>query len=131
VIAGGLVGVGTTLGSGCTSGHGLCGMARLSMRSICAVLTFLTVGIITATLDLSSFIPAIPKQFQFNLPKNLPPIYYMLIFSILPLVFYLFSTKKTFRSFLRTMIYYIIGGIFGFGLMMAGMTQRSKIQAFL
>jgi uncharacterized membrane protein YedE/YeeE len=131
VIAGGLVGVGTTLGSGCTSGHGLCGMARLSIRSICAVLTFLIVGIITATLDLSSFIPAIPKQFQFNLPKNLPPIYYMLIFSILPLVFYLFSTKKTFRSFLRTMIYYIIGGIFGFGLMMAGMTQRSKIQAFL
>ncbi len=131
MIAGGLVGVGTTLGSGCTSGHGLCGMARLSIRSICAVLTFLIVGIITATLDLSSFIPAIPKQFQFNLPKNLPPIYYMLIFSILPLVFYLFSTKKTFRSFLRTMIYYIIGGIFGFGLMMAGMTQRSKIQAFL
>jgi uncharacterized protein len=60
-IAGSLVGIGTTLGSGCTSGHGLCGMARLSLRSICAVLTFLSVGIITATFNLSSLIPDLPK----------------------------------------------------------------------
>jgi len=57
IIAGALVGVGTTLGSGCTSGHGLCGMARLSVRSISAVLTFLSVGIITATFELDQYIP--------------------------------------------------------------------------
>lgn len=39
--AGLLVGVGTALGSGCTSGHGVCGLARLSSRSLVAVLTFL------------------------------------------------------------------------------------------
>lgn len=44
-----LVGFGTRLGSGCTSGHGVCGMARLSGRSIVATLTFLAVGMITAT----------------------------------------------------------------------------------
>lgn len=44
VIAGLLVGVGTSLGSGCTSGHGVCGLARLSRRSIAAVATFMVSG---------------------------------------------------------------------------------------
>jgi len=46
LIGGVLVGIGVTYGSGCTSGHGVCGMARLSRRSIAATLTFmLTTGI--------------------------------------------------------------------------------------
>tara|TARA_B100000678_G_scaffold29674_2_gene22029 strand:+ start:1341 stop:1787 length:447 start_codon:yes stop_codon:yes gene_type:complete len=46
-IAGLLVGVGTRLGSGCTSGHGVCGVSRLSARSIVATLTFMAAGIAT------------------------------------------------------------------------------------
>ena len=45
--AGLLVGFGTRLGSGCTSGHGVCGLARLSPRSIAAVLVFLATGMLT------------------------------------------------------------------------------------
>lgn len=46
IIGGFLVGIGVTLGSGCTSGHGVCGMARLSPRSIAATATFmLTTGL--------------------------------------------------------------------------------------
>lgn len=41
LIGGVIVGVGVTLGSGCTSGHGVCGMARLSPRSIAATVTFM------------------------------------------------------------------------------------------
>lgn len=48
--AGLLVGVGTRLGSGCTSGHGVCGIARLSKRSIVATATFMITGVLTATL---------------------------------------------------------------------------------
>lgn len=48
-IAGGLVGVGTRLGNGCTSGHGVCGLSRLSPRSIAATLTFMATGFATAT----------------------------------------------------------------------------------
>ena len=48
--AGFLVGFGTRLGSGCTSGHGVCGLARLSPRSIAAVLTFLASGMLTVAL---------------------------------------------------------------------------------
>lgn len=44
VVAGLLVGFGTRLGSGCTSGHGVCGLSRLSPRSLVATLTFMAVG---------------------------------------------------------------------------------------
>ena len=46
-IAGFLVGFGTRLGSGCTSGHGVCGLPRLSLRSLLATATFMLAGIIT------------------------------------------------------------------------------------
>jgi uncharacterized membrane protein YedE/YeeE len=46
-MAGLLVGVGTRLGSGCTSGHGVCGLARLSPRSLAATLTFMAAGIVS------------------------------------------------------------------------------------
>ncbi|TDR30184.1 YeeE/YedE family protein [Hydromonas duriensis] len=49
-LAGILVGVGTVLGSGCTSGHGVCGLGRLSRRSLVAVLTFMAAGMLTVTL---------------------------------------------------------------------------------
>jgi uncharacterized protein len=49
-LAGLLVGFGTRLGSGCTSGHGVCGLARLSPRSIVAVLVFLATGMLTVAL---------------------------------------------------------------------------------
>jgi uncharacterized membrane protein YedE/YeeE len=57
VVAGALVGAGTELSNGCTSGHGLCGLPRLSIRSFVAVLTFLSTAIITATYSLGDRIP--------------------------------------------------------------------------
>lgn len=47
LIGGFLVGFGTRLGNGCTSGHGVCGLGRLSFRSLIAVITFLSTAIIT------------------------------------------------------------------------------------
>ena len=47
VVAGLVVGIGTSMGSGCTSGHGVCGISRLSMRSIVATLIFMASGFVT------------------------------------------------------------------------------------
>ena len=47
VIAGILVGLGTRIGSGCTSGHGVCGLSRLSPRSLIATMTFMGAGFLT------------------------------------------------------------------------------------
>jgi uncharacterized membrane protein YedE/YeeE len=50
VVAGLLVGFGTRLGSGCTSGHGVCGLSRLSLRSLVSTLTFIAAGVVTVAL---------------------------------------------------------------------------------
>ena len=47
IAAGLLVGVGTVLGSGCTSGHGICGLSRFSTRSLAATCTFMMVAVVT------------------------------------------------------------------------------------
>lgn len=49
-LGGVIVGIGTRLGSGCTSGHGVCGTARLSKRSIVATMIFVSVGMLTGTI---------------------------------------------------------------------------------
>lgn len=50
VVAGLLVGFGTRLGGGCTSGHGICGIARLSPRSVTATIIFLVTAILTVAI---------------------------------------------------------------------------------
>jgi uncharacterized membrane protein YedE/YeeE len=50
IIAGLLVGYGTRLGNGCTSGHGVCGISRLSQRSLIATVTFIVTGGLTVFL---------------------------------------------------------------------------------
>jgi uncharacterized protein len=47
IVAGFLVGFGTVWGSGCTSGHGVCGLSRLSLRSLVATVTFMATGLAT------------------------------------------------------------------------------------
>jgi len=50
VLGGLLVGMGTKIGSGCTSGHGVCGIGRFSFRSVVAVAVFMSVGVMTVLL---------------------------------------------------------------------------------
>lgn len=47
IVAGLLVGIGTGIGNGCTSGHGVCGLGRLSLRSLIAVLVFMATAMLT------------------------------------------------------------------------------------
>jgi uncharacterized membrane protein YedE/YeeE len=57
LVAGGLiVGFGTRLGSGCTSGHGVCGIARLSPRSLIATATFMAVAALTVFIVRTVFV---------------------------------------------------------------------------
>jgi hypothetical protein len=56
-IAGLLVGFGTRLGSGCTSGHGVCGLSNLSLRSLLATLIFMTVAAATVFLVRHAHLP--------------------------------------------------------------------------
>ncbi len=50
IVAGLLVGFGTIMGSGCTSGHGVCGISRLSIRSILSTITFIAAGVLAVVV---------------------------------------------------------------------------------
>jgi uncharacterized protein len=54
-LAGLLVGFGTRLGSGCTSGHGVCGLGRLSLRSLVAVIVFMAAGMVAVFIKRNFF----------------------------------------------------------------------------
>lgn len=55
IVGGLLVGIGVTFGNGCPSGHGICGLARLSPRSLAAVLTFMATAFVTVYLTRHAF----------------------------------------------------------------------------
>lgn len=55
IVSGFLVGCGTTLGNGCTTGHGICGLARRSKRSFVAVIAFMSAGVFGSTISSPSF----------------------------------------------------------------------------
>ena len=57
-VAGLLVGLGTRVGGGCTSGHGVCGLSRFSRRSLAATLTFIATGAL-AVLVVARLLPAV------------------------------------------------------------------------
>ena len=65
LIGGFFVGFGTKLGNGCTSGHGICGLARLSKRSLVAVCTFMSVGALTTYLTQEATTPFPKETFDF------------------------------------------------------------------
>jgi uncharacterized membrane protein YedE/YeeE len=129
IVAGALVGVGTELSNGCTSGHGLCGLPRLSIRSFTAVMVFLSTAIVTATYSFGDYIPEIP-QLRLSVIENLEinPLYYLAILAVA--VAYLFYIDVA-KPFIAKIALLCIGIIFGCGLMIAGMSQRTKIYGFL
>lgn len=129
ILSGLLVGVGTELANGCTSGHGLCGMPRFSLRSYTAVLTFLSTAIVTSTLSLNKMIPEIPIlsiKVLDDLKINLDV--FIGVLGVLGLGLIIFDKSK---SVLPKISLFLIGSMFGTGLMVAGMSQRTKIYGFL
>eukprot|EP01060_Flectonema_neradi_P005177 TRINITY_DN13432_c0_g1_i1.p1 TRINITY_DN13432_c0_g1~~TRINITY_DN13432_c0_g1_i1.p1 ORF type:complete len:339 (+),score=45.37 TRINITY_DN13432_c0_g1_i1:59-1075(+) len=124
VLGGALVGIGTKMGSGCTSGHGACGLPRLSARSWAATLTFCATGILTATLGLSEKvpdlgIPSLPSSVDTTLV--MPPI----------IAFWAYRVFFNSGSVSDSVFSFITGALFGMGLLFSGMCRPSKVIGFL
>ena len=86
IIGGFCVGLGTKIGNGCTSGHGICGLARLSKRSLASVVTFCAVGIATAVLTATT--PSLESAFRTSdIPANNPKLGYAVTVAGLALAF--------------------------------------------
>ncbi|CAD8165109.1 unnamed protein product [Paramecium octaurelia] len=128
-IAGFLVGFGTKLGNGCTSGHGVCGLPRLSVRSMAAVASFMTFGILTATLK-DQVVLEQPTQLLID-NANITNTAAMVISGILTLIGIIGQTKQNKKTMIDAIISSVVGLVFGSGLVISGMAKRSKILGFL
>ena len=131
ILAGFLVGFGAKMGNGCTSGHGVCGLPRLSKRSIVAISLFMIFGITLATLK---------YYFQFLIPGpnsintwDLNFINYFVFFSVcMSFVYIIHKDINNGKRNVRDMIIsFLIGSLFSFGLIESGMLQRHVVLGFL
>lgn len=125
-----LVGFGTRMGNGCTSGHGVCGLPRLSIRSFVATCTFMLAGFLMAT-------------FRYNYPFFTNGISFsddyddvfewitLCIFVALYIYFLLVVIKASQARRTEVFYSYLVGVLFGAGLMISGMCRMSKIIGFL
>jgi len=127
VVSGLFVGCGTRLSNGCTSGHGVCGLARLSSRSIAAVLIFLVTAVATAN---SLFGVAKVKDQGSDKMDSVHPwiIILFLVINVSSVLFSIVSKRKKWREVFSSLF---AGAIFSFGLILSGMVQRPKVLNFL
>ena len=144
-LAGGfLVGIGTRLGSGCTSGHGVCGLPRGSPRSLLSVMTFMTFGAISAFFSRS----AAGRSLLYTNVET-PAVWSVAKSAVLPLLFGVstisslwggttqgeqptkpsayFSSKRLVGEF----FVYSCGLLMGLALSLSGMTDPNKVYRFL
>jgi len=159
-IAGVLTGFGTRLGSGCTSGHGICGLPRRSLRSLTAVLTFMTTGAITAYITrvhrstlaalfsaegVSKIVPGFANASDFS--SAIRPLLYIVGGAF---VAHKMIATKNALTVLNTpdlrsapkeayneptisshLGHFGAGALFGVGLGVSGMTDPARVQGFL
>jgi uncharacterized membrane protein YedE/YeeE len=120
--AGLLVGYGTMLANGCTSGHGVAGLSRFSPRSLVSVLTFLSFAMVTRyLLGLHVSLPTVVKMDQ--------PYLLVIVLLMVPLGLIL-KWARINSALASTVISFYSGILFGSGLMLAGMTDYRKVLSF-
>lgn len=142
IVAAWLVGVGTALANGCTSGHGVCGLSRLSKRSFVAVITFFVAAVKTATTFHSSKLyssSALDTPLSFSSEQIPPPDRLIPIAALLAMAFALPiaikgispSLKGSHHRLLREFLQYILGLTFAGGLLITEMANPAKTISFL
>ncbi|KAJ9465476.1 hypothetical protein DIPPA_08729 [Diplonema papillatum] len=131
IASGLLVGIGTKLGNGCTSGHGVCGLPRLSKRSIVAVLTFCATGFVAATALAKGYAPFLTEGGHPLLGGEAEGMYQKGVLAFLALCAVVAAggrspalTKERIDSFAS-------GAMFGTGLLVSGMCRPSRVKGFL
>jgi uncharacterized protein len=137
-VAGLLSGVGTKFGAGCTSGHMLCGLARLSIRSLVATMTFCATAVITSHL-----LDTAPGCVVTGLVSETVPCHTLVhpssdqAFGLLALAIALYGASYGIRKFLtvgrisQTIVSVFSGFVFGTGLVISGLASPAKTLGFL
>ena len=128
VVAGTLVGFGVRLGNGCTSGHGVCGLGRMSLRSLVAVCTFMGTGVGSAMLLRGS-----PILYQTGGSAATASLLLTGAGAVVACVTSLIGLRSGFKKekAVDSITAFVCGSVFGVGLGLSGMTNTAKVSGFL
>jgi uncharacterized membrane protein YedE/YeeE len=139
-LAGLLVGAGTYLGSGCTSGHMICGVSRFSVRSITATMTFSVVALaIVKALGTAALASNLVYGNTSNLPfLEIPTFsrifFYIGLLAIVLIIYFIcfvvINSSTLDKQIFEIVLSFISGTVFGLGLGISGMTLPSKVLGF-
>lgn len=139
--AGVLVGAGTSLGNGCTSGHGICGNARLSLRSFISTCTFMLFGAMAAAalnttrfegLPVGFIVPPVPEQGLVDLATRVLGAATAFIVTMASVTHvWADQGKAKVLALAQDVTDFGVGLFFALGLGVSGMTQPSKVAGFL
>lgn len=138
VVGGALVGFGSALGNGCTSGHAICGLARLSKRSLTYTIIFMATGMIVATATgaaaAAGIATAAPVQLVW--PSSAVTQLWVGLLAASSVAFaalgsWSLSLSTEARKSLEVATTVCIGAVFASGLTLSGMTLPPKVLAFL
>eukprot|EP01013_Petalomonas_cantuscygni_P010673 TRINITY_DN2384_c0_g1_i1.p1 TRINITY_DN2384_c0_g1~~TRINITY_DN2384_c0_g1_i1.p1 ORF type:complete len:388 (-),score=48.43 TRINITY_DN2384_c0_g1_i1:373-1485(-) len=128
LLAGVLTGVGARVGSGCTSGHGVAGLARMSPRSLAAVITFMATGITMASATAALVAPSPSAVFTGSLAAALSPSLRLAAALFAAAVI---AVQCALGLVQDTVAFAFIGGLFGGGLGVSQMSSPAKVIGFL
>lgn len=127
IVSGFAVGLGTYWAGGCTAGHGLTGLPRLSKRSILSVIIFATVAALSVTYNIQRYLPSGRGKKELPLPTNIDSLYYVYLSLLIPFFNFVYATNKSFRGLIESLMLFVTGIVYGLGLMISGMTLRYKV----
>ncbi|CAB9500118.1 UPF0394 membrane protein [Seminavis robusta] len=142
LIGGLLVGFGTRLGNGCTSGHGICGLARFSKRSMAAVMTFMSIGIITAYFTQQATTPFGDSAFAFLRDDSQEPVrvwdkagavlsMFLAFVALVAAAFHPISETEDVNTRRKLAPAAIVGILFAAGLYVSQMVYPVRVMGFL
>jgi len=123
-IAGLLVGFGSQLGNGCTSGHGICGISSFRLRSLVATCTFMATGVITAVvMDTQQYLPHFANTLSLQDGQTLAAYTVGASLLLLPVGALLPEKNATMQTAFRLAGEAVTGATFATGLIVSNMTR--------
>lgn len=128
-LGGFFVGMGTRLGNGCTSGHGICGCSRLSPRSILAVVLFMSMGICSATVAYLNKWGMSAEQDDWD--KKDDSVAHVVVTMGIVVAALVVGMVRGHYAVKVMLFVFACGLVFGVGLVVSGMTIQAKILNFL
>lgn len=132
-MAGMLVGLGSQIAVWGRENCGILGLPTFSLRSVTTTIVIFGTAFLTVSYKLSTWIPQTPRIIEIannSLPRNISFDSYLLVTLLTPFLIFLFSSKKSMKGMIESLLYFSIGILIGSFIMLMGLSQIQQAQSY-